>query len=151
QTPDVVAPDAGIRFGNGFYARFEEAGTPYRWANREGEILVQRRGGDVLAVDLEPGPRLPVPPFTYRITREGGGVLVSGRLDGRATILVDLPPATGHAEVYRIQSDSRDPHCEGNAQVLSMRIYRCWWPGAVERARLAASAPLAAAARLVDR
>jgi hypothetical protein len=124
---DIAEKGSGIRFGRSWYPPYADIGIPYRWVNREGEIIVLPDGSPSsgLVVDFEPGPRLPLPPFRLEVLDDSGNVVADARLDRREFLHIDLPLQAGERRRFRLRGHSEDPHYPTNPQHLTFRAFAC--------------------------
>jgi len=98
---DIVAPDAGFRFGKG-WSQVECSGdTRYRWIYPEAELFIDpsRVYTGCLALDLEVGPSAGGSPVSIDILDEGGDRLATGIVSGRSTARLHIPERRTAAKV----------------------------------------------------
>lgn len=93
EQPDIVAADAGIRFGRG-WSPVESCGElRVRWIEREAELFVdgQKAQGSCLTLDADVGPSAGSSPVTIEIMDESRRRLARGILTGRSQIHLHIP------------------------------------------------------------
>lgn len=129
--PDIIPDSPDMALGRGWYPVETFAGSQFRWASNDAELLVValQPVRHALAFTLEPGPGVGLKPFKLQV-KEGGKELVSVDVRGKQPVRVELPPAG--PKVYRVVL-----HVEGggrtitnDARVLNFRVFDV----AVERA-----------------
>jgi len=128
---DIIAPDSGIRLGDGWHMREGVRESPYRWATRRAELVFEERPlADYLNIEVRPNPYDAVASADLRVVDERGASLSSSEnVSGRHVIRVKLP-----AESRRIWLEDVTP--EGERDILALfeargelryQVDRIWW------------------------
>ncbi|HET9393755.1 MAG TPA: hypothetical protein VFO29_09605 [Candidatus Rubrimentiphilum sp.] len=129
--PDIIAESPDLALGRGWYPVESFAGTRFRWASNDAELLVValQPVRHALVLTLEPGPGVGLKPFTLQVM-ESGKEIARADVRGKQPIRIELPPAG--PKIYRLIF-----HVEGggrtianDARILNFRVFEA----AVQRA-----------------
>jgi hypothetical protein len=126
ETDDIASPGGGVRLGENWFPREMSGDEPFRWVENDPELLIdQARGsGQVLVLDVEPGPGVHTSPFWLELYDAGGNRVGSIEVKRRTIVTfllaqsVDSRRLTLHTSQggYKIASDPR---------ILNFRLFRC--------------------------
>ena len=128
ETTDIVAADAGIRFGPGCYPVDSEGPTYFRWIANEAEIALERAAGMAprLLLDAETGPSAGPSPVEVRVVDPDGAILASARFKGRCQLRLHMPDQLSSATLrLRIQSDNVP--LARDSRFLNLRLFGLRW------------------------
>jgi hypothetical protein len=122
---DIVAPDAGIRFGPGWYAVEAYEAGPFRWIAAEAEILFAQAPRGRLAIDVDNGPSCGGAGVGIEIVSPDGAVLGSGTVKGRCRVLVEVsdPIAAG----FRLRVLGGGVPLTHDLRMLNLRVFGLQW------------------------
>jgi hypothetical protein len=125
---DIVAPDAGIRLGPGWFPVEFSGDQPLRWIEKEAEIVLQRPEGPEsgLAIDVEIGPSAGAEPLTVEILNPRGDVIASVSVDGRLELLLHFPEQT-FWNTFRIRVHGGGVPLALDARLLNLRVFGIRW------------------------
>lgn len=121
---DIIPDSCDLALGRGWHAVENFAGTRFRWASNDAEVLVValRPVRHTLVFSIEPGPGVGLKPFTLQVN-EAGKELAAIDVRGKQVVRVDLPPAG--PKVYRItlHVDGGGRTIANDARVLNFRVF----------------------------
>ena len=121
---DIVPDSPDLALGRGWYAAENFAGTRFRWASNDAEILVVALlpVRHTLVFSVEPGPGVGLKPFTLKVN-EGAKEIAGVEVRGKQVVRVDLPPAG--PKVYRVilHVDGGGRTIANDARVLNFRVF----------------------------
>ncbi|HYL77548.1 MAG TPA: hypothetical protein VEU96_25260 [Bryobacteraceae bacterium] len=134
ETNDIVEPNAGIRFGPGWYPVDRGGAEPFRWIAPEAELTLERPLGAVtsLLMDGETGPSGGNAPITLQVVDPSGAVLTSAALEGRYRLRLHIPDHITKAKIrFRVQGGGVP--LERDARILNLRFFGLSWEGCSRR------------------
>ena len=124
KAPDIIPDSSDIALGRGWYAVENFAGTRFRWASNDAEILAValQPVRHVLLLTVEPGPGVGLKPFTLQV-KEGDKEIAALEVRGKQEFRVDLPPAG--PKVYRLvlHVDGGGKTIANDTRVLNFRVF----------------------------
>jgi hypothetical protein len=126
---DIVAPEAGIHFGPGWFpVERYDAAECFRYIERDAEVAVDApAGGGILAMEVEPGPGLGEAPHVLQVVDEDGAQVAEWTVEGRATLKLAVPPgAAGRRRLRLVAPDSLFPIVD-DPRILGFRFFRMEW------------------------
>lgn len=128
ESPDIVAPEAGIHLGPGWFPVESNGLENFRWLQTGGHIAVPShpRAGAQLLIDVETGPSAGGQSVILEIAGDTGSALASAGIEGRCKLRLripaEIPPDTIR---FRIHAKgiplSRDP------RFLNLRVFDVSW------------------------
>ncbi|HYK17960.1 MAG TPA: hypothetical protein VEV37_08055 [Bryobacteraceae bacterium] len=140
--PDDIAPvDSGINFGSGWFPPEKYACTAetFRWAHDDAEILARvREGGDILLLEVEPGPSLASLPQRLELIDEDGYAVASWNIARRTTVAVAVPGKQPAIQRLRLRITGGGRPILDNDRILNLAVFGCNW---AERNRMLAELP----------
>jgi hypothetical protein len=126
---DIVAPDAGLRLGPGWYPVDRGSAEPFRWMAPEAEFILHRPHGTApcIVMDVEAGPSAGTQ-VVLEIVDPTGAVLASAAVEGRSQLRLHIPDQISTANLhFRIRGGgvplTRD------ARILNLRFFDLSWEG----------------------
>jgi hypothetical protein len=122
---DIVPPDAGIRFGPGWYAVEAYDDERFRWIAAEAEILFPQTARGRLAIDVDNGPSCGGAGAGIEIVSLDGAVLGSGTVKGRCRVLVDV--ADPIAGSFRLRVLGGGVPLTRDLRMLNLRVFSLRW------------------------
>ena len=130
ETDDIVEPDAGIRFGSGWYPVDRGSGEPFRWIAPDAELTVVRPANATpsLAMDVETGPSAGGKPIVLEIVDPGGSVLTSASIEGRNRVRLHVPDHISTAKL-RFRLNGGSVPLARDARILNLRFFGLSWEG----------------------
>jgi hypothetical protein len=128
ETSDIVAPDAGIRFGPGCYPVYSDGHTHFRWIANEAEIAFKRGAGTArrLLLDAETGPSAGRSSVDVQVIDPAGAILASARLKGRCQLRLHIPDQLSSARL-RLRTQSDGVPLERDSRFLNLRLFGLRW------------------------
>ena len=126
---DIVAPEAGIHFGAGWFpVERYDAAECFRYMERDAEAVADTPpGGGILAMDVEPGPGLGEPPYILQVVDEDGAQVAEWTIEGRATLKLAVPPAPGGRRRLRVIAPGGLYPIVHDPRILGFRFFRMAW------------------------
>jgi hypothetical protein len=145
---DIAPPDAGLRFGRGWYQvwdRNEPSGVVhhYRGAAAKAELLVTTSDTvpPAFMMDIEPGPGCKEGQFELHV-RDSQGNVATSLVRGRQVIHVTLPLRRNATHEFTLEGVGEDvvtpgePRIgPGEPRIVKFRMYRCGWARPAEDGR----------------
>ncbi len=127
---DIVASDAGIRFGPGWYPVDRGSAEPFRWMAREAEIVLHRPSGTApcLLMHAEVGPSAGGGPLVLEVVDSAGSVLTSATVEGRSQLRLHIPDRISTAK-FRFRIEGGGVPLSRDARILNFRLFELAWEG----------------------
>jgi hypothetical protein len=130
EAEDIVRPESGIHFGDGWFPveRWEPT-EPFRWIGNEAEILARvPRGGAVLEIELEAGPGMERTPAVLQVIDSSGAPVARFRVAGRTRIGLVVPSPRGDArQAFRFIVLEGGLPVTNDQRILNFRVFHCDW------------------------
>ncbi len=125
---DIVAEDAGVRFGAGWSSVENSDGQRYRWVEPKAEFSLERpaSAAPALQVIVEAGPSAGSKPVHVKIRDQSGTALASVEVAGRCTLRLTVPQQLSSARLLLTVQGSNLPLTR-NPRILNLRILRLEW------------------------
>lgn len=125
---DIVAEDAGVRFGAGWSSVENSDGERYRWAEPEAELFLERPAlaSAALRVILEAGPSAGANPVHLKISDQSGTPIVSAAITGRCTLRLTLPEQFSSARL-RLSVQGSNLPLTRNPRIVNLRLLHLEW------------------------
>lgn len=122
--PDIIPDSPDIALGRGWYPAETFAGTRFRWASNDSEILIValQPVRHALSLTLEPGPGVGLKPFKLQI-KEGGKELAAVDVRGKQPVRVELPPAGPKVYKLLLHVEGGGRTIANDARVLNFRVF----------------------------
>jgi hypothetical protein len=126
---DIAPPQAGIRFGAGWYWGEFWDGELFRWARSGAVLQVEAPAGvsRTLRLEVAPGPGIGKPPFQLQVLDQRGKVVAATTIDRRQMIHLPLPVRPGHKQLFRFQVSSGGRRTMEDPRTLDFRAFSCDW------------------------
>jgi hypothetical protein len=123
---DIVPRDVGLRFGPGWHAVQHSHGEWYRWAGDGAAIAVtsSHGRGNVLSLELEPGPDVGYRPFHLQVCDASGQVVAQKAIKDRQLVHLTLPVRPGHTGHYRLHVEERSRLLPRDARARYFRVLK---------------------------
>jgi hypothetical protein len=122
--PDIISDAPDLALGRGWYDPETFAGTRFRWASNDAEILVValQPVKHTLVLTVEPGPGVGLKPFKLDVN-EGGKKIATLDIRGKQPVRIDLPPAG--PKIYRVvlHVDGGGRTIANDARALNFRVF----------------------------
>jgi len=124
---DIVAPDAGLRFGLGWYPVDRGSAEPFRWMAREAEIILHRPDGTApcLLMDAEVGPS-GGDSIDLEVIDSAGSVLTSACVEGRSQLRLHIPEQIS-AGTFRFRIAGGGIPLARDPRILNFRLFQLAW------------------------
>jgi hypothetical protein len=122
---DIVAADAGIRFGPGWYAVEAYEAERFRWIAAQAEILFPQTARGRLAIDVDTGPSCGGAGIGIEIVSPEGAVLGSGTVRGRCRVLVEVSDSI--AAGFRLRVLGGGVPLTHDLRMLNVRVFDLQW------------------------
>ena len=123
---DIAAKDGSLMLGSGWFWREFDGSKPFRWFNNDAEISIQHtEAGQVLALDIEPGPGVKMGPTTLDVLDDDDAKVVSVRLANRRVVNIPVPPPNGHPVRLRLRVSDAGHRLSRDPRPLNARVMRC--------------------------
>lgn len=119
-------PVNGIFLGRGWYdLEYCEAG-PFRWLNREGEIVLTGLDGRPkrLIVDAESGPGMECMPFQLELRGDDGGLIGTAVVSYRHEIFFAMPAVDTEGMCLRLVSPASGKPAGTDSRILNLRVFQ---------------------------
>lgn len=126
---DVVDPESGIVFGEGWFAPVSHAGVVFRWAGSEAELEAAPPDDrlSALVLELEPGPGVGFRAFRLQVGGEIGAPLGEVEISGRGELVLNGVFHGAGARRVRLLVKGGGQRVPYDTRVLNFRIFRCAW------------------------
>lgn len=123
---DIAAKDGSLVLGSGWFWREFDGSKPFRWFDNDAEISIQNtEAGQVLALDIEPGPGVKMGPTTLDVLDDDDTKVVSVRLANRRVVNIPVPPPNGHPVRLRLRVSDAGHRLSRDPRPLNARVMRC--------------------------
>jgi hypothetical protein len=122
---DIVTPDAGIRFGPGWYAPEQYDGERFRWIAAEAEVAFSQPATGQLIIDLDNGPSAGGAGVGIEVVSPTGAILGSGTVRGRCTLRVAI--SAGLAGGFKLRVLGGGVPLTGDLRMLNVRVFSLRW------------------------
>lgn len=124
---DIVSPEDGIEFGDGWFTVEVDEGEPFRWIETAAAMRVERPewAWPELVLDVETGPSGGTP-LPIDFVDPDGKVLASAIVDGRCSVKIYLPADLHRAEIRLLVRGSHLAIAR-DLRFLTLRVYRVRW------------------------
>jgi len=134
ETNDIVEPNAGIRFGPGWYPVDRGGAEPFRWIAPAAALTLERptSAAPSLLMDGETGPSAAAGPIVLEVFDPAGSLLTSATLEGRARIRLQIPDHISTAKIQFRLNGGNAP-LERDARLLNLRFFGLSWEGLSRR------------------
>jgi hypothetical protein len=141
ETNDIASPDAGVRLGENWFPREMSGDEPFRWVENDAELLIDpaRGSGQVLVLDVEPGPGVHSSPFWLELHDAGGNRVGSVEVKRRTIVTFPLGSAS-ESRRLTLNAPQGGHKIATDPRTLNFRVFRCELEtvsGAQKRADLA--------------
>ncbi len=133
---DIVAPDSILSLAGGWYAPEHSETGIYRWASNFSELSIAGNTGPVsLTIDIEGGPSLETPDFTFRLLDETWTCVFEAPVSGRCTLRPVLPLVPDGTKVFRVSVTGGGLPLAHDPRILDFRVFNLQAEYASEPAR----------------
>lgn len=124
--PDIVAPEAGIRLGRGWFEPELISQKPFRWVQSEAELVIQRQeAARALLIEVDTGPSAGREPVLLEVADLCDRILGLVKIEGWSKIAIRVDSSVSGGLFFRTQSRSLplalDP------RFLSLRVLGMEW------------------------
>jgi hypothetical protein len=134
--PDIVAPEAGIRLGRGWFEPELVNEKLFRWVQPEAELVIQRQeAARTLLIEIDTGPSAGCEPVLLEVADPCGRILGLVKVDGWCKAGIYIDSSVFSRLLFRTQS--RGLPLALDARFLSLRVFGMEWQtdrGECERA-----------------
>ena len=121
---DIIPGSPDITLGRGWHAPESFAGTRFRWASNDAEILIValQPVRHTLVLNVEPGPGVGLKPFKLEVA-DGGKKIAGIDVRGKQAIRIDLPPAGPKVHRVTLHVDGGGRTIANDPRVLNFRVF----------------------------
>ncbi|HLG94753.1 MAG TPA: hypothetical protein VKX49_00435 [Bryobacteraceae bacterium] len=135
---DIVAEDAGVRFGTGWSPVQCSEGLRYRWLESESELRFEQPAGDAreLLLTAEVGPSAGREPVTLEIRNQAGSTLAAVAVTDRCQLRIQMPSGfSENALILRVHG--ADLPITRQPRIANLRVLALKWDTPPGRKRCA--------------
>ncbi|MBS1854281.1 MAG: hypothetical protein JST11_02865 [Acidobacteria bacterium] len=127
ETPDIVAPDSGLRLGRGWYGVEDSDGFAKRSPGPLAEIVFQRpHAGCHLLIEADSGPSARDGRAEWQVLDSAGAVAASAVVEGRCRLRLTLP--RGELEgTLRLRHAAPGLGLKEDVRLLEVRVFSIRW------------------------
>jgi hypothetical protein len=122
---DILAQDAAMRLGRGWFQREMSGEEPFRWVENDAELILnasaERR---TLVLDVEPGPGVGMGPFLLEL-RDGSDNKISEVWVRRRTVVTFALPGFKETACVRLHTRHGGDRIDSDMRVLNFRVLGC--------------------------
>jgi len=120
-----VTPPDGVLLGRGWYAVESSAGTQFRWAANDVELVVTSALGTERQVelDVEPGPGVGSQAFVLQVLDAEGDAVAALPVQGRQVVRTSLPTRPGSSSVFHLHLEGGGMAAPNDARTLNFRVF----------------------------
>lgn len=127
ETGDITLGNERLGLGSGWYSAEVWRNARFRWSNGDAQILLSagKPYANTLSVDIEPGPSVRFLPLLVQVLDGDGKVIQTEELGGRATITIQLPPASAQPVVLVLHAaDGEGKPVPHDPRILKYRVFK---------------------------
>lgn len=125
---DIVPPDSGIWFGEGWFEIERYVIDYFRWMADDADLFLRvPPGGGTLKFEVEAGPGVGAPPHTLQALDEDGKVVAEWLLISRTTLRLDIPDTPGGRRRIRFRAPGGGLPIVHDPRITNFRFYRVEW------------------------
>lgn len=127
ETSDITLGNERLRLGSGWHDSEVSRNVRFRWSSGDGQILLSpgQPAANTLSVDIEPGPSVRLLPLLVQVLDGDGKVVQIAELGGRATITIQLPPASAQPVVLVLHAtDGEGKPVPHDPRILKYRVFK---------------------------
>lgn len=123
---DIVAENAPLGLGDGWYALEKYSGETFRWVNNDAVITVAADddGSELLSMELEPGPSMNGRPLVLQVLDSYGCEIRTTELRSRQRLELTLPVHAGALNIFRLHVEGGGAAVPGDPRILNFRVFQ---------------------------
>ncbi len=124
---DIAVKDGSLVLGKGWFWKELDGSKPFRWFKNEAEISVQpyRESTRILAIDIEPGPRVDKKPARLDVVNDAGSKVASVRLSNRRIVNIPVGGHNGNPIRLRLRVSGAGHRGVSDPRLLKARVMGC--------------------------
>ncbi len=122
-------PANGIFLGRGWYDLEHCEAGPFRWLNREGEVVLTKLDGRPkrLIVEAESGPGMECMPFEVELRDDDGCAIGTALVSYRHEIFFAMPAVEREGMCIRLVVPAAGKQAGIDARILNLRVFQLRW------------------------